>query len=402
MIFPTVTPRACATITVLVTALILPFQPARAALPDYTLGDMAREDVITPVQLLVVNPEATEALKQKVAQQVPFVVRRTLQSADAAEQDLRQSITAARTKFMAALQAAVHDRAPGAADLSSPAIISAIEEVSRESPKDLPLGKLAPLWTVSASDEPFVQGLLRPLLEVMAQPIVDNKTSSPLPANQPVRVVPVMGPSDRPAAQELKPDGATVSAGKVISLWRARRLVETYFPAGQEQMGRFAGSFVRVNAYPDPELTASLRDRRLEGVTVIDTYEPAEVVVRKGQTIDRKALSALAVLREKSLIGSLQTKLELEQAVARQNEAQTKWIVGIFGIVCVALGTVCVALILIFWRLRARPATGLVPILENPALPGSEQTALPGGVGEDESRSRANADPTGNCPEAEE
>lgn len=376
------TSRTWTAITVLVAALILPLHSGHAAPPDYRLGDVAKEDVITPVRLFVMNPDATDALKQKVALQVPIVVRRTPESADEAEQDLRQSIATARTKFMAALQGALHDRAPNVADLDLPAGTSAIQEVGRESPQDLPIDKLAPLWVLGASDGPFVENLLRPLREVMAQPIVGNKTESALPANQSVRLISVKSASERPAAPELESAGVTVSAGKVISLWRARRLVETYFPAGQEQMGRFAGSFVRVNAYPDPGLTVILRDRRLEGVTVNDTYEAAQVVVRKGQTIDRKALSALAVLREKSLIGTLQTKLEQEPSVAGQIAEQTKWIAG-------GLGVVCLALILIFLRLRARPATTLLPVLANPALPGSEQKALPGDAGEDEWRSRA-------------
>jgi hypothetical protein len=379
---PMITPRAWTAITVLAAALVLPLHSAHAALPDYKLGDVVREDVITPVRLLVVNPDATEALKQKVALQVPFVVRRTPQSADEAEQDLRQSIATARTKFMAALQGALHDRAPSVADLDTPAGTSAIQAMGRESPKDLPIDKLAPLWVLGVGDEPFVESLLRPLREVMAQPIVGSKTESPLPANQSVRLISVKSASERPTALELEGAGVTVSAGKVISLWRARRVVETYFPAGQEQMGRFAGSFVRVSAYSDAGLTAILRDHRLEGVTVNDTYEAAQVVVRKGQTIDRKALNALAVLREKSLIGTLQTKLEQEQSVAGQIAEQTLWIVG-------GLGVVCLALILIFWRLRARPAPTLLPVLENPALPGSEQKALPGDAGEDEWRSRA-------------
>ena len=377
-----ITPRAWTAITVLAAALVLPLHSAHAAVPDYKLGDVAREDIITPVRLLVVNPDATEALKQKVALQVPFIIRRTPQSADEAEQDLRQSIATARTKFMAALQGAVRGRVPSVADLDTPAGTSVIQAMGRESPQDLPIDKLAPLWVLGVSDQPFVESLLRPLREVMAQPVVGNKTESQLPANQSVRLISVKSASERPTALELEDTGVTVSAGKVISLWRARRLVETRFPAGQEQMGRFAGSFVRVSAYSDAGLTAILRDHRLEGVAANDTYEAAQVIVRKGQTIDRKALNALAVLREKSLIGTLQTKLEQEQSVAGQIAKQTLWIAG-------GLGVVGLALILIFWRLRTRPAPMLLPVLENPALPGSEQKALPGDAGEDEWRSRA-------------
>jgi len=130
-----ITPRAWTAITVLAAALVLPLHSAHAALPDYKLGDVAREDIITPVRLLVVNPDATEALKQKVALQVPFIVRRTPQSADEAEQDLRQSIATARTKFMAALQGAVRGRVPSVADLDTPAGTSVIQAMAASPPK---------------------------------------------------------------------------------------------------------------------------------------------------------------------------------------------------------------------------------------------------------------------------
>ena len=110
----------------------------------------------------------------------------------------------------------------------------------------------------------------------------------------------------------------------------------------------------------------------MEGVTANDTYDAAQVVVRKGQTIDRKALAVLAAMREKSLIGALQTKLEQEQSVAGQIKIQTKWI-------ALSLGAMGLALVLILWRLRPRPSTALVAVPEGAQVPEWEQRTLPGG-----------------------
>ena len=369
-------------IAVLLATQILPLQSTHAAQPDYKLGDVATEDIVAPMRLQVLNPVATEELKRKVALQVPFVVRQTPQTAGEAEQELRQAVAAARGKFLAALKAAFPDGLRSMNDLGSPAVTALIQTVGRDAPQDLPLARLAPLWATGADDGSFVESLLRPLRQVMAQAIVDNKTDSPLPTGQPVRLIPVKSADDRPAAQELENSGTTVSAGRVISLWRARRLVETFFPPDQAPLGRFAATFVRVNAYPDPGLSAVLRERRLEGLVVNDTYEPAQVIVRKGQTVDRKALSALAVLREKSLIGVLQTRLDQDQSVAGQIADQTKWIAG-------GLVVVCLALLLILWRLRARPSAALLAAADIPALPGTEQKALPGGADDEAWRTRA-------------
>jgi hypothetical protein len=355
-------------VNALVIAFALAAGFATAAVPDYKLGDVAQEDVITPVPLQVINPEATEALKIKVAQQLHLIVLQTTQTAGQAEAELRESIAAARTSFVATLQRALNGRAPRETDLDSAAYSKTVRDVARESPKDLPLDKLAPLWVRGASDAAIVENLVQPVRDVMVQPIVASKTDSTFPANQPVRLIAVKNASQPPGIRELESAGQTVSSGKIISLWRARRLVETHFPAGQEELGKFAAAFVRANAQPDPGLTEIVRAKRMEGVTVNDTYDAAQVVVRKGQTIDRKALSALAVLREKSLIGTLQTKLEQEQSVVGQSKQQTTWIAA-------SLGAVCVVLALILWRRRARPGTALVPLGMNPALIGDESAA---------------------------
>lgn len=368
-----VTFRARSVAVLLFMAGVLIFSTTHAAVPDYKFGDVAEADVVTPVPLLVVNPEATDALKQKVAQQVNFIVRVTPQSATEADAELRESIAVARRNFMSTLQRG---------DLEAQSYARTIREVAAKSPKDLPFDKLAPLWVRGQGDEQWLESLLQPVREVMAQPIVGTKSDNTFPANQTVRLIPVKNANDMPAVRDLETGGTTVSGGKVISLWRARRLVETNFPAGQEDMGRFAASFIRTNAFPDPASTELLRARRMEGVTVNDTYDAAQVIVRKGQTIDRKALNALAMLREKSLIGTLQVKLEQEQSVAGQIKKQTNWIAA-------SLGIMCLALVLILWRLRSRPSTSLSPVLISPALPDGEQPALPEGAAPDSWQTRA-------------
>ena len=369
-----VTLRARAALAVLVTAFVLQTQPARAAVPEYKLGDVAEADIVTPVALNVVNPEATEVLKQKVAQEIRFVVRYAPQTLAEAEAELRESLANARRLFMTNVQQA---------DIETQNYARISRELAKSVPADVPFDKLAPLWTRGQSDAALIETLLTPLREVMVQPIVNNKTETPLPANQPVRLVTVKNLNGPPAARELESVGQLVQAGKVLSLWRAKRLVETYFPAGQEGMGRFVSSFVRINGVPDPAATELLRLKRMDGVTVNDSYEPAQVIVRKGQTIDRKALSALAAMREKSMIGTLQSKLEQEQTVAGQIKIQTKLIAG-------SLGVVCFALVLILLRLRSRPSTALVAVgAGNAALPGIEPNALPSGDGDDAWRSRA-------------
>jgi hypothetical protein len=323
---------------------------------------------------VVINPEATDALKKTGAEEIRFVVRHAPQTLGAIESELRERIAAARREFMTNVQQA---------DLESSNFSRVIGIISASAPKDLPFEKLAPLWARGQADEPVIASLLQPIREVMVQPIVNNKTDTPLPTNQAVRLVAVKDLDAIPTLRELDSAGQLIQAGKVLSLWRAKRLVETYFPAGEEGMGRFAASFVRINAAPDPVSTELLRAKRVDGVAVNDTYEAAQVIVRQGQTIDRRALSALAVMREKSMIGTLQTRLAQEQTFAGQIKSQT-------NLIALCLGVVCLTLVLILIRLRSRPSTALVALAANPALPGGEGPhALPAGDGSDEWRTRA-------------
>lgn len=366
----------------LISTLLFAFSPSEAAIPVYKLGDIADQDVITPVALTVVDPVATEKLKEKLSQEVLPVVRFSPSGASDAEQRLRQSLETAKSNFLTTLRHALNGQPPADLATTSPAYVAAIRIVSAESPAHLPFAQFAPLWIQNKSDHLLIADLVQPLKEVMVQPIVTSKTDSTIPSNQSVQLVTVSQLDASPTQQELEKPSTRLTSGKILSLWRARRLVETSFPPGQEDTGRFVASFVVANAAADPALTELLRARKKEGVTANNSYEAAQVIVRKGQIIDQAALSALAAMRERSLIGTLQSRLDQEQSIATQIKSQTKWIVG-------SLVFVCMALLLVLWRLRARPP---LPALAGPTqdmLPGAEDRLLSDGNNAEVWRNRA-------------
>lgn len=330
-----------------------------AAMPDYKAGDVAVEDVITPVRLQVANPEATDTLKREVADRVPVVMRRTAPTTAEVEAELRASIATARIRFLSSLNIALGGRPTTAAEVGSEFYLETLRKVALDSPPNLPLARLAPLWVGGFTDETVIEALLHPLREIMASPIVAERDERALPADQPVRLIQVQRATDFPSLQELESFGETMPASKLLLLSQARRLVETSFPPGQEEMGRFAAGFVRNNTFPAPGLTEILRVRRIDGITVSDTYEAAQTVVRKGQTIDRRALAALTMLREKNLVGSLQAKLDQEQAIAGLRSEQIRWMT-------IALGAAGVVLLVALLRRKTRPSDAPAPKLTVP------------------------------------
>jgi hypothetical protein len=323
-----------------------------ADVAEYKLGDIATEDVVTPVPLVVPNSEGTEALKRRVASEVYLVVKLTTRTAADVETELRNAIAAARGNFASRFQYAL-GRAPRAEDVSTPLYSTVVASVEADSPAGLPVEKFARLWTNAQNDEVLLEDLLRPLRQAMKQPIVPQMDAS-LSTNQPLRFVAVKTANEVPTIQDLEQSTVPTSR-KVIPLWRARRLVETGFSREEEKTGKFVASFVRPNAYPDPGLTEVLRARRVEGLIANDVYDIAQVIVRKGEVIDRKVMNALSAMREKTLIGTLQNKLTQEQTIAGQIQKQTSWIGA-------SLAGVCLILIFILFRLRVETSRGLVPV----------------------------------------
>src|SRR5712691_2277406 len=79
-------------------------------LPDYKIGDFATNEIITPMQLIVTDPERTEQLRQEQAELVPPIYLFHASASDEVESNLRFTFTRAREKFLDALEGAYQRR----------------------------------------------------------------------------------------------------------------------------------------------------------------------------------------------------------------------------------------------------------------------------------------------------
>lgn len=335
---------------ILIVFFSLHIRSAQARLPEYKLGDIASEDVITPVPLVVPNTEGTEALRKRVASEVQLVVRWVTQTGAEVEAELRDAVAAVRANFESRFQFAL-GRAPRTEDVLTPVYAAVVASIAADSSIGFPVEKFARVWAIAQNDEILLEELLKPLRQAMKQPIVAQIDAAL--SNQSLRLVAVKNAEDVPSVQDVE-QSTVLASRKVIPLWRARRLVETGFSREEEKTGKFVASFVRPNAYPDPRLTDVLRARRVEGLMANDVYDSAQVIVRKGEVVDSRVMSALSAMREKTLIGTLQNKLNEEQTVAGEIKKQTSWIGA-------SLAMVCLVLVFILFRLRVRTSRELAP-----------------------------------------
>jgi hypothetical protein len=356
--------RVLFAVLLLAVALLARPSASHAAFPDYKIGDIAAEDAIAPWPLSVANAEMTETLQQNAANEVPFVLRFNPKGPDEAEVALRAAIIMARYKFMRIFQEQLLGRVPTEADVGSPAFTRAVAEAARDAPKDFPYGELTPLWINGVNEETFVLTLAQPIRQAMAQIIIDPKMETQLPANRPLRLLTVKNLSMPLGSRALDGPGLIVSQSKIISLSFAHQLVESSFSSGQQKLGRFASAFLRPNAQPDPDATEILKNAARRSTIATDTYAAAQVIVRKGQLIDRKALNALTALRHETAARPATVQI----ASPRPLPTPTRFSLGhlqdsdeIVRIAVVAGSAIFLTFLGIFWSRRARKNTTRPP-----------------------------------------
>lgn len=349
--------RAFFLLILVCSALLVAPAALRADVPAYKLGDVATEDVITPVALTVINPVATEALRAKEALKVPAVVRFRPQAADEAEAALRAAFTAARTNFADALYRTMKGKPESERAIGGELFLRAVESARRRAEGFPMLDELAPVWARDESDAAIQTQWAFRLRTVMSLPIIPGKAPAVINSKNSIRLVLVDNLDDRPTPEAVDHSDRLVKGSQLASQPAARSQLLKSFADNEQTVARYVGKFLTTNALVDVELTVLLRSRRTEGLCVTDNYEPAEAVVKKGQILDRKALAALSALREKTVIGTLQQKLAERPVTtpAEPDKHLITWIAGGFGVVVALLA-------LILWRIRSRETASLLPV----------------------------------------
>jgi|GEM_PF-6876207 hypothetical protein len=324
-------------------AVLITVSARGADIPDYEIGDIAIADVLAPMHLYVPNPDATAALKESLDRQLPFIVRHSPFVAEETAIAARNHIAITQRRFLDFLQAALIDEPPSEEHIGSPAYLRAIAQTFSEAGPNFPVELFAPIWTRGEKDESLCEQVIQLLRQTLSAIVVADDAE--LPPDRALHLAIVKSLDLPPGSRDLEA-AMNAPAVPVVRLSDARRHLDASTIA-PPALGRFAATFLRPNARPDPLAYERLRARQLDGIIVHDTYEPAQVIVRKGQSIDPAILRALTVLREKTALTRLQyvaapTPVIADPAASR---SLATWIGA-------SLGAIILLLAGILWRLQ--------------------------------------------------
>jgi 7TM-HD extracellular len=342
-----------------VAAFSLILSTSAKELADYRIGDTVVEDVVAPVALMVVDAEATAALKEKEALRIPVAFRFDRTAAALVELEMREAFTLARSNFVRLMHSSFHHTKLEEYQLETEQFDKLLVSYQKRD-KIFPLTTaLAEEWALGREGFAEYRSIISRVRQVMERPIrVDNLTNAPKIGSQ-VTLVSVKGGAESIGLADLKSRGTNTSKTNLLTLSRARLLLLEKFGPDEEDAGRFAARCLKVNCFLEAELTQAARARHTDPLFVADNYQAGQIVARQGQRVDRKILAGFNQIQEKTVAGRLQQQVaqqkeqaEREKAAALQAQESNKWLFG--GLI--ALGAI--SLVSVTWLLLRRKNAG--------------------------------------------
>ena len=361
---------ACHRFNALVLLMVLGVSAVDAG--GYQVGDVATQDVRTPFQLIVIDPDETATLKEKEAAKIPVVFRYHTNASNEVDQRFRLIFANTRSNFLEAIEAAFNRRKLGTQAIASPKFQRTIANFQKRN-KSFPVDtNLALIWATDESDRVLQSSLSAQLRETMSQPLRTATQPPHIRLGYALRLVALERPDDPLTLQDVERRGRNVVRTNVMTLKRAREEFQRSFPPEQQPLAKFLSGLLRTNCVPDMELTLEARAKRTEPLWAADRYEAGQLIVARGQVIDKKMQAALVQMEEKMprpVLASVPAA-----PVEQWWSSKSMWMIA-----AMAAGLM---LMMLFWRTRRRRADQWSPALIGPdqgvvLAPGQRASLVP-------------------------
>jgi hypothetical protein len=344
--------------TLLLTTLL---SASAKELTDYRIGDRIDADLVTPLPLMVVDPAATEALKEKEAQRIPVLFRYDKSAAINVEADLREKYSLARSNFLFLMHSSFHHTRLEEEQIATEQFDKLIASFKKRD-KIFPLThQLASEWALGRdglAEQIKVSARIR---QAMEKPIrYDNLTNAPKIGSR-VTLIPVKNPDEKIGLDDVA-RGQSIAKTNLLTMSRARLALREKFSGEEADAATFAARCLVENCFVETELTLAARTRHTEALFVADNYQAGQVIARQGQLVDRRIMAALSQVQEKTVAGRLQEQVAQQQGqVAQIRESNRLLIAGLIGVATLLCGA------LAWFAFRRKAPESLLPAVVQPS-----------------------------------
>jgi hypothetical protein len=293
-------------------------------LAAYRVGDTAEEDVVTPVQLDVIDPDATAARKAEEALKTPAIFRSYPDTAAQVENEFLAAFAEAHASFVAAVQNTFHKPILDKATVASPDFEHFVAVFNARN-KSFPItADLAAEWARGGMGAAIDDKLRESLLQIMQRPVRSDDLPDGFALSETLRLVPVNNPKEKLTLDDAEQHGRLIPQTSVTIISQLRDLFCEDFSKSQQPVARAWAVFLKPNCAFDENLTQQARARQIARLAVIAHYDAGEIVVRHGQTIDAKIQAALDQLYGKTAPGQLGRQIAAARDQAQQAREQAR------------------------------------------------------------------------------
>lgn len=271
-----------------------------ATTPRYQVGELAEEDIFAPTSMAVVDPERTGILREQAAQRIPAVFRFHSHAVREAEEDLHSAFAETRRRFREAMESASQRARLDERTVAHPSFRRFVIWFQKQNPAFPMATNLARAWAMGEPDEAVLAAWSERLRIAMEHCIHGDWLPPALAGSlQHVRVVEVDDPGEVLAINSVESRGVDIRLTNLVSISDSRAAIKRgTAPEDDPAVGNFLSGFLRVNSFPEEDLTRRLREQGTTDMVAVDRYEAGQLIVRRGHRIDSRIRAALEFLAQ--------------------------------------------------------------------------------------------------------
>jgi hypothetical protein len=267
--------------------------------PDWPIGARADRDVITPIELVVQDPEETQLLQDRASARVALIYRLDMSAPDEAAKRLERAFFEAREEFRRSA-ASQFGRYPLPAHVFERDGFPKFAEGWTERWNGFPASPdLLAAWAAGDAGRENLTPLIELLGHFQSERRIRESTVEPdsglgLPD---VRLVAVEKPDTPVTMADVGKAAVMVPRTEFIPLAKARLELQAQLPESDARLGKFLAAQLQANVLYDEVLSREERRSIVGTISSIDRYRAGQALIRKGEVVTPAARAALDQLR---------------------------------------------------------------------------------------------------------
>jgi 7TM-HD extracellular len=335
---------------------LLANSPAQTNKYAYEIGEIAREDVCTPVQLLVIDEKRTDELRKSETPRLPAYFRFNTNAVDDPQARLVAAFATMRELFQAELRSEYGSKTI-TQEQTREARFTEFKNGFTSRHGAFPLTtELAQQWAMGRAGSAVLLSWDTKLRQTMLLYIRPNNLPPEASYSPQVRILTNRFMAEPVEIDVTEQEGVLVPRKNLVTVAQARETLARKFPANQQPVAAFLAQLLVDNLVYDRKLTELGRAPRVAALWEGDRYTPGQMVVRAGESITPRMKAALDELAS---IVPPALPAPVPQVVVVPAPGKPPYLFYGSGVLLL----LCLICVIVSWRFlfASRKATALVP-----------------------------------------